>query len=442
MALFDDPREFRATEGAYEALLRDLYGIARRGMVLGTERMERVVRCLGHPERSGRFVHVAGSNGKGSTAAFLTSLLAAGGRRVGLYSSPHLERLTERVQWAGAGARREATTEELLSACGAVAQSPEYEALTFFEVMTAAALWLFARWAVEDVVVEAGLGARLDATRVVDPAVTVLTDISLEHENILGPGLDAVAREEAAVLRPGRVGVCANADATVDRVVDDMARTVGAPLLRLGRDFGILNEDGPRGFWLSGGRRVRVPALGLAGRHQWRNAALAVQAAVQLCPELSDAAIASALSSTFWPGRLERCRVRGVEVHLDGAQNAHAAATLGTALAEMPSPGGRTLIFGVLEDKDAKRMLEALAPGADRFIFCAPSSPRARPPRDLPALLPADFSGEVRVVDDVASALSEALRWGARTGGDVVGCGSLYLVGALRALIAEATQLE
>lgn len=435
----------RDASPAYRALIERLYGLSRFGMKLGLDRMERLLADLGHPERAFRSVHVAGSNGKGSTSAFLATILAAHGRRVGLYTSPHLVSLTERVQILTPAARSQVDPERLVDAVAQVeAVHPGLEGLTFFEVITAAGLVALAAEGVEIAVVEAGLGAKLDATRVVPAEVAVLTDLSLEHTEILGDTIERIAADEGCVVRPGRPLVAADGPDGAMRVVDGLVEEAGATLYRLGEQIGYARDRAGRcTFQLVGaqGPRALGPVeLSLRGPHQGRNALLAAQASLLLEPTVDEAALRRGLGEARWPGRMEVVARPGrPRVLLDGAQNPHAARALARALDEDPVfAGPRHFVFGALSDKDVDLMLDALAPGAASFHLTRPASRRARDPEALAEGLRARLpEGAVVPVDDVPAALAGAEARAAADGGWVVVCGSLYLVGDAAALLAS-----
>lgn len=422
----------------YRALLERLFALAKTGMHLGLGPISRVLTELGHPELAFDAVHVAGSNGKGSTAAFTAAILSAAGEKVGLYTSPHLVSLTERVQVVEAARSREITPDALVDAVERVETvARDFADLSFFEVMTAAGMVALACEDVSWGVVEAGLGARLDATRLVDAKVSVLTDLALEHTEILGDTLEQIAAEKAFVARRGRPLVAANTTPGATRVVDDAARAIGAHVSWLGRDFDVTAErDGTFSFDL-GDRKLACIQLSLLGPHQGRNAALAVKAATLALPSLSDDAIRRGLERAYWPGRMEVFRPEGdvAPILLDGAHNPQGAESLARALTENRGLFAPPLhfVFGVLGDKDVRPMFTTLAPLAASITLTRPGSPRARAPGELDAMLPEDVRGRARVVEGVTEAVESARARAATDGGWVVVAGSLYLVGDVRA---------
>jgi dihydrofolate synthase/folylpolyglutamate synthase len=378
----------------YREALERLFLLRRFGVRPSLDGVTRALEALGNPHTSFGVVHVAGTNGKGSTAAFCASLLGAANCRTGLYTSPHLCRFTERIrvddhEIAPADVAR--WVERLLPL-----------ELTFFELATAMAFAAFREAGVEVAVVEAGLGGRWDATNVVTPMVSVVTGVALDHVDILGGTLESIAREKAGIFKRGVPAVAACHDPGARAVLVEEAARVGAPLALLGRDFAAY--PGP---------------LSMLGVYQTQNAGLALRA-IAACPArflASPDAQARALARTSWPGRLEWL---APDILADGAHNPDGAAALAAAL---PALAGRfTLIAGFVDDKDARGILAPLLPLAGRVILTRPPSPRALDPQALAAELGVE----------AAPSLAEAL---ARSSGARVLCGSLFLVGEARHLI-------
>lgn len=433
--IFDSPGHTpRASSRRYRELIDRLYALAKTGMTLGLEPMARVLAALGSPEREYPAIHVAGSNGKGSTSSFIASILAAHGMKVGLYTSPHLVSLTERIQVGG----REISEEEMVRAMDEVERvAPHFEGLSFFEVLTAAGLVAFRSRKIDVAIVECGLGARLDATRLVDARVSVLTDLALEHTEILGDTLEKIAYEKVFVARDGRPLVCANAPAAAQAVIDRQAALMRASMFTIGRELFVeQNADHTFELELSDRSLSRV-SLSLLGAHQGRNAVLAAKAASLFVPALSDEAIRTGLRAALWPGRLEVMRGEP-PVLLDGAHNAQGAEILASALTSRRDlfSGPLHFVFGVLADKDARAMLGSLAPLAASMLITRPGTPRAREPREVVALLADDARGKASVIEAPADALREARARADADGGWVVVCGSLYLIGDVRASLA------
>ncbi len=438
LRLYDGPGQVGpGASEAYRELLGRLYGLSRSGTEYGLDNIRDVLGRLGNPHLSFETVHVAGSNGKGSTSAFLASILSAHGLKVGLFTSPHLISLTERIQFVEDCRPRQISEDGLVQAILQVeAVAPGFRGLSFFEVITAAGMLALQHEQVDIAVVEAGLGARLDATRLVEPKVAVLTDLSLEHTEILGETIEEIAREEGAVVRYGRPLVAADGPPAAMAVIDAMVEEARASLYRIGEALQIQEETASLRLSRDGGHRTLTQVeLSLLGPHQLRNASLAAQAAWLVAPDISDAALSRGLAQAEWPGRLEV--FEEPTVVLDGAHNAQGAQALQRAFERFGDRFERPLhfVFGVLKDKDVRSMLQAIEPLAQRLILTRPSSPRAVPPE---ALLPM-LQGDALVIPDVEEAFLRAQR---HQGGTVVVCGSLYLVGEVRALLLKQRNLR
>ncbi len=414
-----------------EELLDWLFERQRVGMRPGLSRVRALLDHLGNPERSFDTVLVAGTNGKGSTAAALASCLTAAGRRTGRFTSPHLERVTERFVVDG----EELPFDRLASALlGLQAEADRLEA-SFFEITAAVAMKLFADAGVECAVVEVGLGGRLDATNVLEPVLSLITEISLDHTRTLGSTVAAIAREKAGILRGG-VQAVTSARGEALTTIREVAAALGTPLSDLEGVRSAVRDLGWEGLELElegWGRQivVRTPAVGL---HQVRNQALAVASAWAL--DLPERAIVAGLRLSRWPGRLERFCYRGRQVILDGAHNPAAAGTVVRTLARL-LPSGFTLVLGLTAGKDALGVIGPLAGAARKVVFTrATSGSRGVEPEALAELWPA-----AEVVADPVRALAAATE-STPSGGSVVVAGSLYLVGALRSVLTPGGALS
>jgi dihydrofolate synthase / folylpolyglutamate synthase len=394
-----------------------LDGLRPLAMRFGLERMERALTALGHPERRYPVLHVAGTNGKGSTCAMAAAALAAAGHRVGLYTSPHLARFNERIAVDGVpvdDAALAALIEEVRRACPWHEAGGEDDRLTYFEFATLLGLLEFAVRGVGVGVVEVGLGGRLDATNAIAaPAVTAVARIGLDHTQLLGDTVVLVAREKAGIFKPGAPAVVhGDQPPGVIEVLRAEAERAGAPF-----------QVAPPAW---------AGAVGLRGPHQRANAGLAAAALRALDSRgvpVGEAAIAHGIAQATWPGRLEE--VGGVL--LDGAHNPQGAAALAAALSAL-SPGRPVeLVFGVLADKDLGGMLDALRPAVRHLHLCTPASPRAWPAAEVQALV-RSRAMEADVHGELAEALDCARR-AAADGAQVCVAGSLYLVGEARGLL-------
>lgn len=400
------------------------------------ERMRTLVELLGSPQRSYPVIHLTGTNGKTSVARMTATLLGEVGLRVGVTTSPHLERVHERI----AVGEVPIGDDEFAAVLAEVAcREPHLaEAPSYFEILVAAAFTHFADVAVDVAVVEVGVGGTWDATNVADGAVAVVTNISLDHTDVLGPTRADIAADKAGIVKPGATLVLGETDPALVAIISARADTTW---LRE-RDFGLTAAVQAHGGWLldlrtPGGRYPGVH-LPLHGRHQADNAAIALAAAEAFLGRPIDGSVVSeAFARVSSPGRLEVVG-RAPLVLLDGAHNTAGAAALRRALEEEFPPAPRIFVVGLLREKDPTEMLTALGVGpADRLHCCPPPSPRALDPAAIAAVatglgLP---TGSVAVHDHVAGALDTAL---AEAGPDthVVVTGSLYVVGAARARLS------
>ena len=402
-----------------------------------------LLEALGNPHRKFRSVLIAGTNGKGSTAATLASILIASGVRTGLYTSPHLERANERIR-VGAGEISDADfarcyfavhdTAEALVREGRLAQSP-----SFFEVLTAMALLHFAEQRVEIAVLEVGMGGRLDATNIVDPLLSIITDISLDHTEWLGPTIAAITREKAGILRPNGTLVTLPQHPEANQVMGEVAAELnvrGVSATPYMPSIGTA-ADRPYAIELLG-TAIEV-ASPLGGAHQQRNVALAMAAALELAQShgvaVTAESIARGIRATRWPARLERISARGVQWVLDVAHNPAGAWALRAGLREMlENAGAKVLVFSCLRDKPLMEMAQILFPIFDRVIFAPIHSLRATPVEEL--LKAAEATGtQAEAAGSIAEALNAAARAVQGANGLAVVSGSVYLVGDARALL-------
>jgi dihydrofolate synthase / folylpolyglutamate synthase len=399
---------------AYRELLARLVPARRFGIVLGLERMRALLDRLGAPDaRLGTIVHVAGTNGKGSTVAMLAALVAAAGRRVATYTSPHLSCLRERIAISGAAGLAAIGEDEIVAAADRVRAAGGDE-LTFFEQLTAIAAVAIGDAGVDVTILEVGLGGRLDATNAIAANVAVVTGVALDHEAILGGTIEQIAREKAGIFKPGqRIVIGASGEPAALPVLRDAAR-VGA----------VVSE-------IDGVAIASVPPLPLAGDHQRANAAAALAAFdhLEALAVVSGCDRARALATVRHPGRLELAG----DVLLDGAHNPAGARALAAALG---SP--RILIVAVSSDKDVAAFATALAPVARVVIATRYQQERALAPEAVAAAFAA-HGVPVETAPDLARALLAARRHAPPgTEGAIVVCGSLLVIGEARVLLLGA----
>ncbi len=407
---------------SFSEALRELYARVPLGMRLGLDAMNEACARAGHPERAFPCVHVAGTNGKGSVCAMVEAIVRGTGKKTGMYTSPHLVKLAERIRIDGEPIA-DARLEEVLRQ--ALAIGPD---LSFFETVTLAAFLAFRDAEVELAVIEVGIGGRLDATNVIPPPrVAAITLIAFDHMDKLGDTLEAIAREKAAIAKPGVPVVVGSVAPEVREAIDEVVTARG------GR---TVDADGEDAEWLSWHETALVP---LPGAHQWVNRTVAYRIAREL--GLGDEDVARGLPNTRWPGRLERIEARDGPYLLDGAHNPDGARALAAYLGPVDpdvadvmgpqahvGPGPLALVFGALADKAWPEMLDVLAPVTVHRVYVEPHGRAPAPPEALGA----------RHAGRAASSVKEALaiaRSLVGSSGIVVVCGSLYLVGEARALL-------
>ncbi len=403
---------------------------------LSLDRMRALCAALGDPQdRLPPVVHVAGTNGKGSTVALIRAMAEAAGLRVHVYTSPHLVRFNERIRLAGT-LIDDVALNGVLDRIEAVSGQA-----TVFESTTAAAFVAMSETPADLAVVEVGLGGTLDATNVIDrPLLSVITPVDLDHAEFLGTDLAAVAGEKAGILKAGARGVIARQSEVAMRVIERAAATAGSPLTVMGVDFDAWAERGGMVFQ-DQERFLDLPAPALVGAHQIDNAGVAVAAALEL--DLPESAIAEGLRAVRWPARMQRmtagpyaeaARRADAELWLDGGHNPHAGRALAQALAERQARAPRplALIVGMLANKDAGGFFEALR-DTQAQVFTVAFDGAAADPAALAAVAQGRGLGAMPATS-VAEALDRALALGA---GRVVICGSLYLAGEVLAASPE-----
>ena len=373
------------------------------GVKEGLERIRELAAELGQPQNFYRTIHVAGTNGKGSVCAMLAEMLQAQGFRVGLFTSPHLESYCERIKINGANISEEDFADMIyrVKNCNVVA--------THFEVLTAAAFFYFREREVDIAVVEVGLGGLFDSTNIITPDLSIITNVALDHENILG-GLESIALNKAGIIKE-KIPVVTGATGLSLEIIRAVAKEENSPLYE-----------------------VTTPAevkINLRGDYQKFNAAIAIKAAEVL--ELDKAAIETGLARAEWAGRFEVIETAAGIVVIDGAHNPHGAAALRESLDKNFPRGQRTWLFGVLKDKDFDSMIKILFRADDFVIVTPPDSPRAASTEILCAKL-RERGIDCAAVEDNFAAV-EKLK---NSGGDVkIIAGSLYLIGAVRKFVAD-----
>lgn len=413
----------------YAAVAEYLYALKPTGTKFGIDRMVPFAAALGNPERQIPFVHVAGTNGKGSVAAMLDAIFRAAGWRTGLYTSPHLVRLGERVQ-----VQREILTEseivdyvrELRPVVDRLAAGNADDRPSFFEIVTAMAFLQFTRKHCDIAVLEVGLGGELDATNIVVPELSVITSIGRDHEELLGHEIGKIAAAKAGIIKRGVPVVIGRLPAEAEGVIREIAAAKAAPVISVPERFG---DD-----------VANYPPTNLEGEYQQWNAATATLAARALPAKwrITDEAISRGLRQVDWPGRWQRVRIGGRLAILDASHNPEGAQVLDRNLSRLVAETGRrpVVITGVLGINRAIPLVEAICRHAREIHFVVPNQPRACSHAELVALVPADFPGRV-VRADVATLFPAADVCTAGLPDDVVVVtGSIYLLGEVISRLA------
>jgi len=416
----------------YQETLCHIYGLARFGMKPGLERIRATLRALSDPQDAVRIIHVAGTNGKGSTAAFLASILESGGHKTGLFTSPHLIAFPERIRLDG----REISEQEVVSLAERVLTVAP-EGTTFFEIVTAMAYLFFAERDAELAVMEVGMGGRFDATNIASGILSIITPIDLDHAHYLGDTLGLIAREKTGVVKAGRPVVSSFQTAEAREVIRQRCLEMGSPLYQDGHDFSATWENDGLAY---SGIAWKIPALhpGIPGRYQAMNLATAICAAELLNQrgiETSPRQVRTGAEQAFWPGRLELFP-GPPRVLLDGAHNPAGAKVLAQALAEIPRKA-LILVTGIVGDKDAEGILAPLLPLADSIITVCPSVPRGLGSHELAERCRA-LGYRALAAGDIAEGLVIALKQ-AHPEDLILVCGSLFVVGETRARLLSQT---
>ncbi len=365
----------------YEHAVKSLYALQKFGIKFGLSKTENLLAAFGNPHSGQRYIHLAGTNGKGSTAAFMASVLQEAGLKVGLYTSPHLVRFTERFLINGKEISRKAAhglMQEVQSAFSAK------EPPTFFEAVTAMALVYFAREKTDIAIMEVGMGGRLDATNIIRPMVCGITNISMEHREYLGNTLAEIAGEKAGIIKEGVDLVTAATQPVVLNVFEETAKKRGAPFHRVGKEIRYRSQPGGLSFH---GRKWALEKMqtGLMGTFQARNAAMALGMLEALSEKgipVSETALRQGMQKARWPGRMQIVADRPT-IMLDGAHNPGAARALADSIAKHNDYKRIILVVGIMGDKEIFKVLKPTVSLADYVFYTKPDYWRAAAPEDL-----------------------------------------------------------
>lgn len=441
-------------EQLYLKALEWIHGLGRFGIRPGLERIAILLEMLGNPHHRVRFVHIGGTNGKGSTAAMLSSALRSAGFRIGLYTSPYLLSFTNRMAVNGSDIDHGELVDlvsEVRPMVEKISSDPRLGPLTEFEVVTALALTYFSRQGVDLVVLEVGLGGRLDATNVVDPLLSIITNISLEHTDVLGNTVEAIAAEKAGIIKEGRPLLTAAEDEEVLNLFRERSSTLKAPFNRLqflsaemaGENVekpyavqGRITEEGQFLDYYGFEMQLKDLFIPLRGAYQVINAGTALAALEILKKEniiVDESSIRKGLENTDWPGRLELLSKNPMLI-MDGAHNPAAMKKLAESMPVYYKYKKLILVVGMLADKDTRAMLSDILPLADTVVFTKPTLPRAAEPAELAdfAVKYLNLDSSYHVVDEHGRAIDLALELAGPEDAVLV-TGSLYTVSDVRA---------
>jgi dihydrofolate synthase/folylpolyglutamate synthase len=419
-------------KNGYQRSLDYLYDLEKFGMIFGLTKVEEILEAVGNPHREIQTIHIGGTNGKGSTAAMMASILQKEGYRVGLYTSPHLIRFTERIKVDGKEIDKEtvtALTEWMRERVKTAGPTPPF---TFFDFTTAMALLYFKQEMVDLAVLEVGLGGRLDSTNVVDPLLSIITNIGRDHEDVLGKGILRIAKEKAGIIKKRRPLITAATQPRVLRLFSKICQEKEAPFFRVGKEFHYVENEGRNFNYEGPHRKLWGISLNLSGSHQIINATIALGAMEVLDDSgysVSNEAMIEGLKEVVWPGRLEMVR-SSPRVVLDGAHNVDGALSLRESLEKEFQYHPLILLIGIMKDKDILSILHSLSPLADHIILTRPHTSRAASPDSLKEALGRNGK-KAEVIEDLNEAIDRGL---SLTGEEGLLCitGSFYTVGEAR----------
>jgi len=418
----------RIPDERYDDTVRFLCSLERFGILLGLDNITNLLERLGNPQKRFPVVHVAGSNGKGSTSAFIYGILRAAGLKAALYTSPHLNDFRERIRINGTLVSKEA----LIDSTERIREIYNSERTTFFEFTTAVAFDCISHAKPDIAVVEVGLGGRLDATNTVDPVVTVITDISREHEDYLGKGIASVAREKAGIIKPGVRLITGASRQEARSVILEVARSKRAAVEELGKHFRGVRTGLNTFRYESRGLMLDNFSLAMPGGHQIKNASLAIAVTDALRAKgfaIPDEAILKGIRDTRFAGRFEILASKP-DVVIDGAHTPEGMRLLKSTFRRI-YPGVKPLVLlGMLRDKNYRRLVSIIAPVAREVVCVAPQGDRA--------LAPEELAEEVRALGAPASAAASIaegfrmLKAKASSEDVILAAGSLYMIGPVR----------
>jgi dihydrofolate synthase/folylpolyglutamate synthase len=419
-------------ENKYEKTLEYLFSLEKFGMIFGLDNIRWLLDLVENPHHFIKTIHIAGTNGKGSTATMLTHILKEGGFRVGKYTSPHLVSFTERITVNEIEITEEEVADITEYIRDRVIEKDKNRPFTFFDFTTAIAFEYFRRAKVDIAVIETGLGGRLDSTNVLLPILSIITNIAYDHTDQLGSSLASIAFEKAGIIKQG-TPIVTGCEGISQKIIEDRAKELQCPLYMLNRDF-TYEKTGDQTLAYKGINRIlRNVFVNLYGDHQLANCALALCAAEvssSLGFFVQDDAMLRALSGVTWQGRLEKVKENPL-VLLDAAHNPHSVHALSEFIHTHFRDKKKILVFGVMKDKEYEKMLEEILPVMDIVIFTKPNTERALSPHSMQSCLDSAI-----ITGDMRTALKKA-RTMATENDLILVTGSFYTIGEAKTIINE-----
>jgi len=418
-----------------------LFSRRQKGMKLGLDQIQNLLERLDHPEKRFHSIHIAGTNGKGSTAAILESILREAGYKTALYTSPHLIDMRERIKIAG----KSITEEKVVEILKTLIPHIEATGASFFETLTAMAFLYFAEKKVDVAILETGLGGRLDATNVVVPLLTIITEIGLDHTRILGNNLKSITYEKAGIFKREVPCIAGTKNQKVRRYLVEFAKAKNVPIV-FARDAVKLShiklsEDGNR-FDVAGSSVYKNLTLKLLGRHQIENSILALLAVEWLKNygwKITEKSVRQGMEKVIWRGRLELLQ-KNPKLLVDSAHNPLGISNLVRAIKTIFQYDRLILVFGVLEDKNYRKMFQKIAPLAEKIVLTKPLSDRALKPKKLLDMYP-EWSDKIEVIPNIKTAWEKAISF-AKNSDMICGTGSIYFIGEVLRLWGKDYFLE
>ncbi|MCX5813284.1 MAG: bifunctional folylpolyglutamate synthase/dihydrofolate synthase [Proteobacteria bacterium] len=416
----------------YSDALKYLYGLEKFGMVFGLENIKWLLNIIDNPQSCLKTVHIGGTNGKGSVASMLSHILKEAGYTVGKYTSPHLVSFTERITVNEEDISEEEVAELTETIKKKVEKKDKERFFTFFDFTTALAFEHFSRKKTDISIIEVGLGGRFDSTNVVEPAISIITNVSYDHMQYLGEDIADITKEKAGIIK-GNTPVITGAQGTSAKIIEATAKKLDSPVYKLHRDFSYKKTGDQMMSYAGIKKNIDNLSINLMGDHQFINGAISLCAAEVLSSSgfsINEDSMRKALASIKWQGRLEVVN-ENPTIILDGAHNPDSAHVLAEFFKSHYTDKKKILIFGVMKDKDCRKIIEKIVPFTDAVILTKPATERALPPDEMEGYVKNPF-----VTEDVRSALIKA-KTIADENSLILVTGSFYTIGEAKAIIDE-----